>query len=147
MGTRRIASRQRALAIARRIAHRDRELLARLAEKRRNEEPAMTDAPTLHAFLDARYTERETAANAVLRRFAEYRERFPGIAIGSTHDPHAVLTDTTMKRAILELHEGTHECSEADGSITWVFDRPCHTAQLLGTEFVSHSDYREEWRP
>lgn len=105
----------------------------------------MTDAPTLHDFLDARYTERETAANALLRRVAEYRARFPGIAIGTTHDPRAMLTDTSMKRAILDLHDGTHECSEADGGFTWVFDRPCQTVQLLGTEFAPHPDYRDEW--
>lgn len=67
------------------------------------------------------------------------------------NDPAAALADVAMKRRILELHTGSHECSvmergEIDGYHFVLESEACTTARLLGSEFSGHPDYQERWK-
>lgn len=76
------------------------------------------------------------------------------------HDPARVLAEVEAKRRILDLHDGSHECStlrrdtDWDGnpteevdSCTWVAEGTCTTVQLLALPYADQEGYREEWRP
>lgn len=61
-----------------------------------------------------------------------------------------VLSEIDAKRAILDLHDGAHECStyrhgEID-NCTWCLDaEECSTALLLAAPFRDHPDFSTAW--
>lgn len=66
------------------------------------------------------------------------------------HDPARVLRDVTAKRRIVDLHDGSHECSSHGDNCTWIDGdlRPhCDTLALLAEVYDQHPDYNERWRP
>lgn len=79
------------------------------------------------------------------------------------NDPAAVLADIAMKRRILDEHREDPDCpgecmpgcvelaivEENDGTLREVerFPFPCRTVRLLGSEFDTHPDYQNSWRP
>lgn len=84
----------------------------------------------------------EVVAEADLHMTAEHIAR---------HDPARVLAEVAAKRAILELHEGSHECSVYDhnGEIdncTWVIDGGCSTVLLLAQPYAGHPHFHPSWQ-
>lgn len=71
------------------------------------------------------------------------------------HDPARVLAEIDIKRRIIELHTGNHECSVYEdhgrgveiNNCAWIEDKDCSTLHLLALPDAGHPDYREEWRP
>jgi hypothetical protein len=68
-------------------------------------------------------------------------------------DPQRVLTEIKVKRRVIELHAGDHECSTFNDSIgeidncVWVTNGDCSTMRLLAMPYSNHPDYRYEWVP
>ena len=95
------------------------------------------------AFIRARLDEKEGSVNRLGPR---------GLWLGSVDKPR-VLRDIAAKRAIVELHDGPHECSAYDhnGDIdncTWIDDgRICSTLRLIAAIDSDHPDYDETWKP
>lgn len=74
-----------------------------------------------------------------------------GRTIARFADPARVLADIAAKRAIVELHADTHECTgptlvsdpdlqEGD------YGGPCTTLRLLAQPFAEHPDFDPAWR-
>jgi Family of unknown function (DUF6221) len=68
------------------------------------------------------------------------------------HDPARVLREVAAGRAILELHDGAHECPVYDhnGDIDncgWVDDGDCPTKRHLAAVYSDHPDYDPGWAP
>ena len=85
------------------------------------------------------------------------------------YDEREVLDDIAAKRAILELHDGEHDCRELITGVyphdwpsaapwgsageAWRhasgehFEGPCPTVRLLAQPFAGRPGWREEWRP
>lgn len=67
-------------------------------------------------------------------------------------EPSRALVECEAKRRIVELHDGSHECSTYDhtGDIdncTWCLNtEDCSTMRLLAAIWADHPDFREEWR-
>jgi len=61
--------------------------------------------------------------------------------------PRRVLEDIMSKRAIVDLHTGTHECTEIQGSCVEYFAEwePCPTLRLLAAPYRNHPDYNPDW--
>lgn len=67
------------------------------------------------------------------------------------HDPARALHEVEAKRAILELHSGSHECPVYDhnGDIDncgWIDEGDCPTKQHLAAVYSDHPGYRPEWK-
>ena len=148
----------------------------------------MTD--DLAAFITARLDEDEAAAKAALRgpwSIAEnevwgtqiiaidgspvmpvYVEGVTSAALSTAvhiarHDPARVLREAAAKRAILALHNRTHECSVSSlehhpEKGEWLYisteyvdedgpEWPCTTLRHLAAIWSDHPDYRAEWLP
>lgn len=74
----------------------------------------------------------------------------------AANDPAHRLADIKLKRAVLATHArvesmlvecGTCHESEEGWAATVPVQWPCATVRQLGTEFASHPDYREDWKP
>jgi hypothetical protein len=83
------------------------------------------------------------------------------------HDPARVLAEVAAKRAILELHDGEHDCRELMTGVyphdwpsaapwgsageAWRhassehFEGPCPTLRLLAQPYAGRPGWREEW--
>jgi hypothetical protein len=83
------------------------------------------------------------------------------------HDPARVLAEVAAKRAILELHDGEHQCRELVTGVyphdwpsaapwgsageAWRhassehFEGPCPTLRLLAQPYAGREGWREEW--
>jgi hypothetical protein len=83
------------------------------------------------------------------------------------HDPARVLAEVEAKRAILELHDGEHDCRELitgvyphdwPSAASWGsageawrhassdhFEGPCPTLRLLAEPYAGRPGWREEW--
>lgn len=67
------------------------------------------------------------------------------------HDPARVLREVQAKRAILELHGRSHECSTYDHhgdieSCSWCLNpEDCSTLLALAAIYSDHEAYRKEW--
>ena len=67
------------------------------------------------------------------------------------HDPARVLREVTAKRAIIELHGRSHECSTYDhnGDVdhcSWCLDpEDCSTLKALAAIYADHAEYNPEW--
>lgn len=84
------------------------------------------------------------------------------------YDPARVLAEVAAKRAILELHDGEHDCRELKTGVyphdwpsaapwgsageAWRhassehFEGPCPTLRLLAQPYADRPGFREEWR-
>lgn len=59
----------------------------------------------------------------------------------------AVLADIAVKRAIIAMHTGFHECPSPEDNCGWVTDGRCSTLLLLASAYADRAGYDEEWRP
>lgn len=59
------------------------------------------------------------------------------------------LADVAIKRQIVELHTGSHECSTFEDNCTWIDGdgQACSTLLLLASEFADRPGYDDEWKP
>lgn len=106
----------------------------------------------LVAFLRARLDEDERGADDV-------HDTYRCASVGSDPStpfrcdcpwPARVLAEVAAKRAILELHEGSHECSVYDhrGAVdncAWVIDGGCSTVRLLMQPYAGHPHFHPSW--
>ena len=112
-------------------------------------------ADDLTAFLTARLDEDEASARDV-------RYIWP-TSFEITLNPARVLREVEAGRAILTLHNRTHECpiGSAEQSAVkgpWLYiasehvevagtEWPCTTLRHLAAVYSGHPDYRQEWAP
>ena len=133
----------------------------------------------LMAFIAARLDEDEAAARRVEGTWREEAESIGVILVdgeplieghitGLTahivrHEPARVLREVEAKRAILALHNRTHECpigSTVQSAVKgpWLYiasehvevagtEWPCTTLRQFADIWSDHPDYRAEWKP
>jgi hypothetical protein len=120
-------------------------------------------------FLRAALDEDERVARAAYDEASDYRVL--GSRLAEEHfvlwKPDRVLADVAAKRAILELHDGEHDCRELRTGVyphdwpsaapwgsageAWRhassehFEGPCPTLRLLAQPFAGRPGWREEW--
>ena len=69
------------------------------------------------------------------------------------YDPARVLREVAAKRAIVDLHGGSHECStynhngEVDNCTWCLGPEDCSTMLSLAAVYSYHPEFREEWKP
>lgn len=67
------------------------------------------------------------------------------------HDPTRILREVAAKRALLELHGRSHECSTYDhngdvDSCSWYLNpTDCSTLLALAAVYNDHPDYQQDW--
>lgn len=83
-------------------------------------------------------------------QFADYGPDNNGVC--DCGEPERRLAEVKAKRAILELHEGGHECSVRDGrgdidNCHWVLDdgEDCTTVLLLAQAYADREGWQPEW--
>ena len=114
----------------------------------------------LAAFLAARLDEDEAqpwAVHDVTKCDALLYEEDMGAAahehVCDCEYPARVLREVAAKRAILDLHGRSHECSTYDRDrevdhCTWCLHaEECSTLRSLAAIYGNHPDYRQEWAP
>lgn len=66
--------------------------------------------------------------------------------------PERVFQEVEVKRRIVELHKGDHQCSTYNhhgdiDSYALALDGDCSTMRLLALPYADHPDYQREWKP
>lgn len=115
---------------------------------------------TLTEFLLARIAEDDVAADYGAHAFdcntfeVKRMPTIPGASYSlecTCGETRRRLAECEAKRGIVELHDGTHECSVYDhtGAVdncAWVVDGDCSTLALLAEPYADHPDYQQEWK-
>lgn len=74
------------------------------------------------------------------------------LGVPPPNDMGRLLGEIAAKREIVELHDGSHECSSYDEvtrdfeNCTWVSDgQVCSTVRYLAAVYSGHPDYQRKW--
>ncbi|SET49974.1 DUF6221 family protein [Nonomuraea wenchangensis] len=63
------------------------------------------------------------------------------------NDPQQIITDCQADLAILDDHEGSHECAGVDDNCMWILDGDCPTVRRIASRYRHRPGYLPEWAP
>lgn len=123
-----------------------------------------TRALTLAGFLNAQLDEDEWAARRIHADRCETPAEVTPDSMGRPMAPVCdcdwhiarVLAEADAKRAVVAMHDGSHECpSEGDNCGWWMPDDEddhhqslwCPTLRILAQPYRDHPDYQPRWAP
>jgi len=100
----------------------------------------------------------EDGGNAVARLWVEMSDLVDGFhSVGvnpldtSKHiafnDPRQLIADCEADLAILDDHDGSHECASVEDNCMWILDGDCPTVRRIASRYRHRAGYLPEWAP
>jgi hypothetical protein len=63
------------------------------------------------------------------------------------NDPRQIIADCEADLAILDDHDGSHECASVEDNCMWILDGDCPTVRRIASRYRHRPGYLPEWAP